>query len=144
MWNCRPISGVKRLGLYNISKHQTAGLEVAVTATKGGRGIQSKWKPSLSTVFGPHTKVSRRRVRQLLPLHSLTHKNTVHTGTLCHFLLHFLCLFAFISCSLTVSHTSTDPQVMTSHSDNKKLEKDHGMGWQFYSADAGTFRAVPL
>lgn len=43
---------------------------------------------------------SRRQVRQLSPLHSLTHTNTVHTGTLCR--------FVFISCSLTVSHTSTD------------------------------------
>lgn len=60
---------------------------------------------------------------------SHTHTNTVCTGTLCRFHPHSLCLFVFISCSLTVSHTSTDPQVMTSHSDNKKIEKDHRMDW---------------
>lgn len=72
---------------------------------------------------------SRRWVWQLPPWHSLTHTNTVHTGTLSVF-LPALCVF--ISRSLTLSHTSTDPQVMTSHLDNKKIEgereRDHGMG----------------
>lgn len=50
---------------------------------KGG-GIRSEWKPPPSPLWSAYQSVpeSRRRVGQLSPLHSLTHANSEHTGTL--------------------------------------------------------------
>lgn len=127
-----PYYGVKWLGLYNISEHQTAGPEVTVTPGPHGGGFGASENNRLRVRLWSARQSapeSRRQVRQLSPLHSLTHTNTAHIGTPYRFLPHSLCPFVFISRSLTVSHASTDPQVMTSHSDNKKIEKDHRMDW---------------
>lgn len=80
-------------------------------------GIQSEWKPPLS-VFGPHTKASSSHggVSDSCRLDILSHIRIPYIQVF----LPALCFF--ISHSLTLSHTSTDPQVMTFHLDNKKIE----------------------
>lgn len=116
------------MGLYNISKHQIVGPEVAGTEVAGTARFRASQKPPLS-VFGPHTKVSLSHGGELdsWSLYILSHLRISYIQVLCVVFSSTLCVSVFISCSLAVSHTSTDPQVMTSDWDNKKLEKDHRM-----------------
>lgn len=90
-----------------------------------GGGIQSKWKPPLSRI-GPHTKVSLSHGGESdscrLYIHS--RMRIPYIQVLCVGSSSTLWVSLFlIWCSLTLSHTSTDPQFMTSQSDNKKARE---------------------
>lgn len=126
--------------LYHISEHQTAVPEVTPTPQSGGvfRAGGNYRCPSVAPVpksFG----VTESRLRAD---DTLSHRYTFNL-----FILNSLCLFVFLSCSLTLTHVSTDPQVMTSHLQQlrtKRWRVSQGGEWQFYSADAESLRAVPL
>lgn len=79
------------------------------------RGFRSGWKLPLS-ICGPCTKefwshgVEAESWQSNTSTLSHTYRYTFNL-----FILNSLCLFVFLSCSLTLTHVSTDPQVMTSH-----------------------------
>lgn len=120
--------------LYHISKHQTVILEVTVTP-------QSHKQPSKEGIFranghcpssasGP--KCFRVTESRLSDTSTLSHR---YAYILClRFVLDSLRLFVFISCSLTLTHVSTDLQVMTS-----LLQQLRTKRWK---ASLGRWRAV--
>lgn len=106
------------------------GRLVAVTPRPHRRGDSERVETTAGPPTGPHTKVSLSHGGEWdscgLYIHSRV--RILNIQVLCGFLLHSLWLSAFIWCSLTVWHTSTDPGFMTSQPDKEKSQRKT-MGW---------------
>lgn len=105
-------------------------------------GIQSEWKPPLS-VFGPHAKVSssQRGGSDSCRLHILPHIRMAYIQVVCPFPSSTLGFYLVFSGSVAYQPRSTGHDLPLRQ--QRERETTRWAGWQLYSADAETFRAVP-